>query len=82
MTLPIEKYKQELVDAVREYETLIVVGDTGSGKTTQIPKYILQSFDFKVSYLLALCHCCTAMPRFSRINVLDHSSESHLSYLE
>ncbi len=50
MNLPIEKYKFEIVDALREYETLIVVGDTGSGKTTQIPKYILQSFDYKVFF--------------------------------
>lgn len=39
--LPIEKYKDDLIQALREYDTLIVVGDTGSGKTTQIPKYIL-----------------------------------------
>ena len=51
MNLPIENYKSELVDALREYETLIVVGDTGSGKTTQIPKYIFQSFDYKVFFL-------------------------------
>ncbi|KAI9193353.1 P-loop containing nucleoside triphosphate hydrolase protein [Polychytrium aggregatum] len=40
-TLPIAQFRQALLDAVQEYPCLIVVGDTGSGKTTQLPQYIL-----------------------------------------
>jgi HrpA-like RNA helicase len=40
MDLPIFQYKQELIDAVENYQCLIVVGDTGSGKTTQLPQYL------------------------------------------
>lgn len=38
MSLPIEKHLDEICTAVRENPVLIVVGDTGSGKTTEIPK--------------------------------------------
>lgn len=40
--LPTFEYKQELVDAIREYNILVIIGETGSGKTTQIPQYILE----------------------------------------
>jgi pre-mRNA-splicing factor ATP-dependent RNA helicase DHX16 len=39
-SLPIYHYRQELLDAVREYQVLIVVAETGSGKTTQLPQYL------------------------------------------
>ncbi|KAJ1339618.1 hypothetical protein BSLG_005740 [Batrachochytrium salamandrivorans] len=40
--LPIYQYRDSLVAAIKEYQFLVVVGDTGSGKTTQLPQYILQ----------------------------------------
>lgn len=40
--LPTFEYKQELIDAIREYSILVIIGETGSGKTTQIPQYILE----------------------------------------
>ncbi|XP_074286404.1 pre-mRNA-splicing factor ATP-dependent RNA helicase DEAH1-like [Silene latifolia] len=39
-SLPIYSYKEELLKAVKENQILIVVGETGSGKTTQIPQYL------------------------------------------
>ncbi|KAF7727863.1 ATP-dependent RNA helicase dhx8 [Apophysomyces ossiformis] len=41
-SLPTFEYKQELIDAIREYNLLVIIGETGSGKTTQIPQYILE----------------------------------------
>ncbi|XP_954145.1 DEAD-box family helicase, putative [Theileria annulata] len=38
--LPIYYYRTELLSAIKKYKTLIVVGETGSGKTTQIPQYL------------------------------------------
>ena len=35
-TLPIYGFKEELMSAIRENRILIVIGETGSGKTTQI----------------------------------------------
>ena len=42
--LPIEEYRQELMEAIREHEVLIVMGETGSGKTTKIPQYLMDHY--------------------------------------
>ncbi|CAA6659157.1 unnamed protein product [Spirodela intermedia] len=39
-TLPIYKYRDDLLKAVDEHQVLVIVGETGSGKTTQIPQYL------------------------------------------
>ncbi|KAF0900638.1 hypothetical protein E2562_033521 [Oryza meyeriana var. granulata] len=39
-TLPIYKFRDELLKAVEEYQVIVIVGETGSGKTTQIPQYL------------------------------------------
>ncbi|KAK3922630.1 Pre-mRNA-splicing factor ATP-dependent RNA helicase DHX16 [Frankliniella fusca] len=39
-SLPIYHYKESLVDAVQNHQVLIIEGETGSGKTTQIPQYL------------------------------------------
>ncbi|KAK1696880.1 hypothetical protein QYE76_013577 [Lolium multiflorum] len=38
--LPVYKFKDDLLKAIEEYQVLIIVGETGSGKTTQIPQYL------------------------------------------
>ncbi|XP_058771481.1 pre-mRNA-splicing factor ATP-dependent RNA helicase DEAH1-like isoform X2 [Vicia villosa] len=38
--LPIYAYRDKLLEAVNEYQVLVIVGETGSGKTTQIPQYL------------------------------------------
>ncbi|EEQ99560.1 ATP-dependent RNA helicase, putative, partial [Perkinsus marinus ATCC 50983] len=39
-SLPIFKYRDDLIDAVKKYPVLVLVGETGSGKTTQMPQYL------------------------------------------
>ncbi|XP_050159701.1 pre-mRNA-splicing factor ATP-dependent RNA helicase DEAH1-like isoform X2 [Malus sylvestris] len=39
-TLPIYTYRESLLDAVEKHQVLVIVGETGSGKTTQIPQYL------------------------------------------
>lgn len=39
-SLPVYKYRDQLIEAVKEHQVLIVEGETGSGKTTQIPQYL------------------------------------------
>lgn len=41
-TLPVYQYRQTFLDAVKEYQILIIVGETGSGKTTQLPQYLYE----------------------------------------
>jgi len=41
-SLPIFKLRSVLIDAVRDNQLLIVIGDTGSGKTTQMVQYLAE----------------------------------------
>lgn len=41
-TLPVYQYRQQFLDAVKEYQVLIIVGETGSGKTTQLPQFLYE----------------------------------------
>lgn len=41
--MPIYKLKEELRKAVTENQILIVIGETGSGKTTQITQYLAEA---------------------------------------
>ena len=41
-SLPIYKLKNELLEAVEQNQVLIVIGETGSGKTTQITQYLAE----------------------------------------
>jgi pre-mRNA-splicing factor ATP-dependent RNA helicase DHX16 len=41
--LPIFPYREQFLEAVRDHQVLVVVGETGSGKTTQLPQYLHES---------------------------------------
>ena len=41
-SLPMWEFRDQLVKAVRDHQVLIVVGETGSGKTTQIPQFLIE----------------------------------------
>lgn len=41
-TLPIYKYRDSLLEAIRDNQVLIIEGETGSGKTTQITQYLFE----------------------------------------
>ncbi|RZF33169.1 hypothetical protein LSTR_LSTR004855 [Laodelphax striatellus] len=42
-SLPIYPFKEDLIKAIRNHQVLIIEGETGSGKTTQIPQYLHQA---------------------------------------
>ncbi|KAF8335534.1 P-loop containing nucleoside triphosphate hydrolase protein [Amanita rubescens] len=41
--LPIAKGREALIEEIRKNEVTILIGETGSGKTTQVPQYLLES---------------------------------------
>ncbi|MFG3507157.1 ATP-dependent RNA helicase HrpA [Streptomyces sp. NPDC047821] len=40
--LPVSQKKTDILEAIRDHQVVIVAGETGSGKTTQIPKICLE----------------------------------------
>ena len=41
--LPIYEYKEKILELIKEKKILIIEGETGSGKTTQIPQYLYEN---------------------------------------
>ncbi len=41
-SLPVSRHREIISDAVKNHQVVIVCGDTGSGKTTQLPKIALE----------------------------------------
>ncbi len=55
--LPIKAYAQQIVETVKLNAITIVIGETGSGKTTQIPQVRIRLTAFPCENLLfALCY--------------------------
>lgn len=42
-SLPVFPFRDSLLAAIRDHQVLIVEGETGSGKTTQIPQYLYEA---------------------------------------
>ncbi|XP_078418572.1 ATP-dependent RNA helicase TDRD9 isoform X1 [Cetorhinus maximus] len=57
--LPITKYREQLVDLIENNSVVIVRGATGSGKSTQLPQYILECYVKKPAF----CNIVVTQPR-------------------
>uniref|UniRef100_A0A8C5CFV2 RNA helicase n=1 Tax=Gadus morhua TaxID=8049 RepID=A0A8C5CFV2_GADMO len=71
-SLPIYKLKEELVQAVHDNQILIVVGETGSGKTTQITQYLAEA-----GYTARGKIGCTQPRRVAAMSVAKRVSEEY-----
>lgn len=40
--LPVYQYRDELLKSIKDNQVMIIVGETGSGKTTQLPQYLIE----------------------------------------
>ncbi|CDP16334.1 unnamed protein product [Coffea canephora] len=75
-TLPVWQQKNDFLKALRENQTLILVGETGSGKTTQIPQFVLEaveieSADKRRKYMIG----CTQPRRVAAMSVSRRVAE-------
>ena len=43
--LPVVERREEIIAAIRENQVVVVVSDTGSGKTTQLPKMVAEALE-------------------------------------
>lgn len=69
-SLPIFKLKDQLIQAIHDNQVLIVIGETGSGKTTQITQYIAE-----VGYTARGKIGCTQPRRVAAMSVAKRVSE-------
>ncbi|VDK73663.1 unnamed protein product [Dibothriocephalus latus] len=69
-SLPIYRLKDELLKAVAENKILIVIGETGSGKTTQITQYLAEA-----GYTTSGRIGCTQPRRVAAMSVAKRVSE-------
>jgi ATP-dependent RNA helicase DHX8/PRP22 len=69
-TLPVYKFRKQLLQAVSEHQILIVVGDTGSGKTTQMTQYLAEA-----GYANELMIGCTQPRRVAAMSVAKRVAE-------
>ena len=54
ISLPIYQMKDEIIDALQKNQVIVVSGETGSGKTTQLPLYILEDMVTNIIYMMYL----------------------------
>lgn len=65
--LPMFKHRSALIDAIKRHQVLIVQSETGSGKTTQIPQYLVEEGFGKV--------ICTQPRRVAAMSVATRVAE-------
>ena len=41
--LPVVARKQEIIDTIRDHQVIVLCGETGSGKSTQLPKILIET---------------------------------------
>nr|XP_056707227.1 ATP-dependent RNA helicase TDRD9 [Euleptes europaea] len=58
-SLPISKYKEEIISLIENNSVVIVRGSTGSGKSTQLPQYVLDRCGERAVY----CNIVVTQPR-------------------
>ncbi|GLT78690.1 hypothetical protein SLA2020_502180 [Shorea laevis] len=71
-SLPIYKLKKELVQAVHDNQVLVVIGETGSGKTTQVTQYLAEA-----GYTTKGKIGCTQPRRVAAVSVAKRVAEEY-----
>lgn len=69
-SLPIFAFRDQLIDAIQQNQILIVVGETGSGKTTQRTQYLAEA-GFAATGMIG----CTQPRRVAAISVAKRVAE-------
>ncbi|KAI3774002.1 hypothetical protein L1987_48544 [Smallanthus sonchifolius] len=69
-SLPAYKQKEALLDAISRNQVIVVSGETGCGKTTQLPQYILES-EIEAARGALCSIICTQPRRISAMSVAE-----------
>ena len=66
--LPIERHKEKLLELISENQVIIIIGHTGSGKSTKLPQFLVN--DLKYNKV-----CVTQPRRLAAISIATRVSE-------
>ena len=72
-SLPVFRHKDAIIKAVKEHQSLVVIGETGSGKTTQITQYLLEGGLAPKGKKIG----CTQPRRFAATSVAQRVSDEY-----
>ncbi|CAG7847697.1 ATP-dependent RNA helicase Dhx29; AltName: Full=DEAH box protein 29 [Serendipita indica DSM 11827] len=70
-TLPIAAYRQEIIETLEHHQVLVLSGETGCGKSTQLPAFIMED---QLSRGKACKIICTEPRRISAISLAQRVS--------
>ncbi|XP_033625167.1 ATP-dependent RNA helicase DHX30-like [Asterias rubens] len=74
LKLPIANKRKEILGLIRENQVIVLEGETGCGKTTQVPQYLLEEWIQEEKG--AQCNIvCTQPRRISAVSVADRVSQ-------
>lgn len=68
MQLPITGYREAIVDMINRNQVVVIAGDAGSGKTTQVPQYILGDHTMRGTPCRIIC---TQPERIAAVSMAD-----------
>lgn len=72
LKLPVYKFKKSLVETVAKHQVTVIEGETGSGKTTQIPQFLVEAgYDLNNSKIVA----CTQPRRVAATSIAQRVAE-------
>ncbi|KAL0182085.1 hypothetical protein M9458_021460, partial [Cirrhinus mrigala] len=69
--LPVFQHRQQVLEALRRHRVLVIAGETGSGKSTQIPQFILEEL-LATGEAAQPCNVVVTQPR--RISAMSLAS--------
>lgn len=70
--LPVYQFKEELIEKVLQNQSVVVEGETGSGKTTQIPQFLLEA---KIAVKGKTCVACTQPRRVAATSIAQRVAD-------
>ena len=70
--LPIYPMRTDILQAIENHQVTIISGETGSGKTTQVPQYLLQNAMANGEKIRIIC---TEPRRIAAISVADRVAQ-------
>ncbi|CAR21552.1 RNA helicase [Lachancea thermotolerans CBS 6340] len=72
-TLPVYKHKDSIMSHINKNQVTILIGETGSGKSTQIPQFLMENFPEKTDKRIAV----TQPRRVAAINLASRVAQEY-----